>query len=226
MPENNAEKPEQCRVAEAAAAELALGSLGGYERSRMLAHTESCETCRREVAELSQVADAIVRAAPALEPPAGFESRLLDRFGANEPHLSKRKRYLAAAAAVLVALGTGIAMGAATLGGGTTPNPALRLRLASLVAGGSQHGVVALVPAKPARLEMRVSGLAESYWVSCVVASGSKQVTVGSFELHRGSGQWSATLPASWQGAAVTKALLVGDNGAVVATAVFAGRSG
>src|SRR5579875_3751639 len=111
MPENNKDRPEQCRLVEATAAELALGSLGGYERSRVLAHAESCETCRQELDELAQVADAIVRAAPVLEPPVGFESRLLRRLSREDPRSSKRRRIFVAAA-LLVALGSGVGIGA------------------------------------------------------------------------------------------------------------------
>ena len=63
------------------AAELALGVLTGRERARALAHLDGCESCREHVRELTMVGDELLALLPLQEPPAGFESRVLDRLG-------------------------------------------------------------------------------------------------------------------------------------------------
>jgi anti-sigma-K factor RskA len=67
------------------AAELALGVLTGRERARALAHLDGCETCREQVRELSMAGDELLALLPPAEPPAGFESRVLDRLGLVAP---------------------------------------------------------------------------------------------------------------------------------------------
>jgi Putative zinc-finger len=87
------------------APELALGIASGEERARALEHLAVCPECRVLVEEMSDVSDELLLAAPALEPPVGFESRMIDRFRAR-----RRKPRLAmilAAAALLLAVGAG-----------------------------------------------------------------------------------------------------------------------
>jgi hypothetical protein len=67
------------------AAELALGVLTGRERAAALAHLGSCESCREHVRELTMVGDELLALLPPQEPPAGFESRVLDRLGLAVP---------------------------------------------------------------------------------------------------------------------------------------------
>jgi hypothetical protein len=62
-------------------AELALGIADGEERAEALRHLSTCAECRREVEQLSQVADELLLLAPVQEPPAGFESRVVDAMG-------------------------------------------------------------------------------------------------------------------------------------------------
>ena len=63
------------------AAEFALGVLTGRERAAALAHLNGCESCREQVRELTMVGDELLALLPPAEPPAGFESRVLDRLG-------------------------------------------------------------------------------------------------------------------------------------------------
>ena len=64
------------------ASELALDLLYGEERAAALAHLETCGACRREVALLTDAADEIRRLVPEVEPPAGFEDRVVARIAA------------------------------------------------------------------------------------------------------------------------------------------------
>jgi hypothetical protein len=67
------------------ASELALGVLTGRERAAALAHLDGCESCREQVRELTMVQDELLALLPSQEPPAGFESRVLDRLGLTAP---------------------------------------------------------------------------------------------------------------------------------------------
>src|ERR1700685_4706712 len=68
-----------------AAAELALGVLTGRERARALAHLDQCEECRENVRELTGTGEELVGLLPAIEPPAGFETRVMERLGLGTP---------------------------------------------------------------------------------------------------------------------------------------------
>ena len=70
-----------CQDVEAAAAEAALGTLAGAERAAVLSHLSGCSRCRDLVDQLAPVADSLLLLAPPAEPPAGFESRVLNRIG-------------------------------------------------------------------------------------------------------------------------------------------------
>jgi len=93
------------------APELALGIAPGDERARALSHLADCPDCRRLVEELSTLADELLLVAPAQEPPAGFESRVLGGIRAPRERAGRRRRPLiavAAAAAAAVATAAGI----------------------------------------------------------------------------------------------------------------------
>jgi hypothetical protein len=83
--------------------ELALGIADGGQRALALEHAAGCSECRRELGELSSLADELIALAPEREPPPGFESRVLDRLAIRQPtHRPARRRLrrLAFAAAV------------------------------------------------------------------------------------------------------------------------------
>jgi hypothetical protein len=88
--------------------ELALGIADGEDRALALEHLTSCADCRRELEELSTVADDLVALAPRQEPPAGFEGRVLERLKVRRATKRPRRlglRRLSLAAAVLAAAG-------------------------------------------------------------------------------------------------------------------------
>ena len=67
------------------AAELALGVLTGRERAAAVAHLDTCEDCREEVRLLMGAGEQLLELLPPAEPPAGFETRVLDRLGLAAP---------------------------------------------------------------------------------------------------------------------------------------------
>lgn len=114
------ETPDCARVGPLLA-ELATGAATGYERAEALRHVARCPACRGELADLSRVADDVLLLAPLREPPAGFESAVMRRL----PGLARTRRpravrpravrplavrLVAAAAALVVAAGAGVAV--------------------------------------------------------------------------------------------------------------------
>lgn len=133
--------------------ELALGVLAGDERADLVDHVGHCAACRAELSELVQVADLLVQAVPEDEPPAGFEASVLARLPqagrAEEPasagvsaplravgspgrsgrsgrHVGRGRLLLLGAAALVVLVGAGFA-----LGRGTTTSPPVPSALGS-----------------------------------------------------------------------------------------------
>jgi hypothetical protein len=67
------------------AAELALGVLTGRERAMAIAHLDKCEACREHVRQLMATGEQLLELLPSAEPPAGFETRVLERLGLPAP---------------------------------------------------------------------------------------------------------------------------------------------
>jgi anti-sigma factor ChrR (cupin superfamily) len=67
-------------------AELALGALTGRERAAALAHLEECRACREEVRQLMVTGGQLLELLPPADPPAGFETGVLERLGMAVPH--------------------------------------------------------------------------------------------------------------------------------------------
>jgi hypothetical protein len=99
----------RCEETRDLAAEIALGITDGEERAEALRHLSTCEECRRIVGDLSLVADELLVLAPVEEPPAGFESRVVEAMG-----LRKRPRRRPSARWVAARLGPALAAAAVT----------------------------------------------------------------------------------------------------------------
>jgi hypothetical protein len=76
-----------CAMLADVAAELALGVLTGRERADAIDHLDRCETCREDVRKLMATGDELLGLLPPVGPPAGFETRVLDRLGLLAPGL-------------------------------------------------------------------------------------------------------------------------------------------
>lgn len=103
-----------CVTTHEALPELALGIADGEQRAVVLEHIAHCPDCRRELEQLSSLADELIALTPQREPPPGFENRVLERLELRqtEPRRARRRlRRLAFAAAVpAVAAATALAM--------------------------------------------------------------------------------------------------------------------
>ena len=86
------------------APELALGVLSGAERAEALMHVNGCGRCQAYVNELSEAADAIPLLAPEIEPPVGFEQRVLAAGPASRRRSVRRMVAAVAAAAAAAAI--------------------------------------------------------------------------------------------------------------------------
>lgn len=105
--------PDCARIREALA-ELALGIADGEQRAVALDHVADCSDCRRELEELSRVADELIGLAPHHQPPAGFENHVLDRLDVRQRRRRPARRRLTrlafAAALLAVVAATALAM--------------------------------------------------------------------------------------------------------------------
>jgi anti-sigma-K factor RskA len=227
------------------AAELALGVLTGRERARALAHLDWCDTCRENVRQLTVTGEELVGLLPALEPPAGFETRVMERLGLATPapaparHLSLARRvgrklagWMGSAGAgrprrLLAAAAVAVAVIVAGLGGwnlhSATSTP---LSSAALLTASHQTvGKIYFYDSGSQWLYMSVnigpgSGAAGNGTVVCQVEGPDGHVTtIGSFQLTGGYGYWGSPAPVT--NGPLTGARLVTTTGAVLATATF-----
>lgn len=189
--------------------ELALGVATGEERARALEHLADCLECRRDLDELSEVADALLLLSPPAEPPPGFDRRVVERVsGGNgtEPRRGWRRVAAAVAAAVV---GAAVALGAAFLATGEQREFASSYRRALEQARGSYFGGLPLVGSDGERAGHVFGYEGSPPWVIVVVTSGEGTATydvevetgtgrslpLGSFEVTDGRGSFGATLP-------------------------------
>src|SRR5680860_136670 len=100
-------EPYDCAQVADLLAEVATGAATGPDRDRVATHLVYCDPCSHELDELSRAADELLLTAPEHEPPAHFESTVLERIATSEGAPARRPRrgslLLAAAAAVVVA---------------------------------------------------------------------------------------------------------------------------
>jgi hypothetical protein len=166
--------------------------LTGEERAAALSHLATCESCQALVAELSFAADSVLLAAPSVEPPPGFESRVLSRL-VDHPSARAGRRWplLAAAAAVIAIVGGGVGY---ALGSGS-PDRTLPIAAALHGSSGRTVGTVTLATG-PDRMTCVFEDAVfdGSYSVVVVLADGSI-AEVGDFEMPPAPWSWTVELP-------------------------------
>ena len=232
-----------------AAAELALGVLTGRERAQALAHLDQCEACRENVRQLTVTGEELVGLLPAIEPPAGFETRVMERLGLGAPapglapgpvrRVSPARRFRLKVAAwiggggvsyprrMLATAALAAAVIVAGLGGwglhAATSSPAASplSSAAFLTASHQTAGKVYFYNGDHRWLYMSVDiGSAGNDTVICQVEGPDGHLTtVGSFRLSGGYGYWGSPDPVT--SGPLTGARLVTTSGTVLATATF-----
>jgi hypothetical protein len=186
-----------CAQVRELAPELALGVLGGGERAEVIAHVNVCARCQARVLELTEVADALPLLAPEIEPPAGFESRVLARIHAGRRH--DRRRWFAAIAAVAAAVAIlSITVVRVIESGDSTAATTTATTTAGAPVEVAMHGTVTGAPAGWAYVS---DGHAVAVNVNYGVASGDYQVratapggtveTLGTMTVDAGRGSWT-----------------------------------
>jgi hypothetical protein len=63
-------------------AELAVGGIDASERNDLLSHTAVCASCQMALEQTTTVADRLLDETPEIEPPPGFEQRVLSHLNA------------------------------------------------------------------------------------------------------------------------------------------------
>lgn len=222
-----------CDVFDAHADELALGLIDEPLRSSLLAHAAGCTTCRALLDELAAVGDSLLLAAPEMEPPAGFESRVLERLpsaaaltgsasAASQPGAGgdgpRPRRWLAvAAAAVLVSGAAAVAVVVAQRTG-----PADEVEAAIVTASGQEVGEIRLLRDPVPHLLITVpnpQGAPGVRFCELQRPDGS-WVRVGSWEaVDLASGVWAAGIDPSLLDATTMR--VVTDQGVLLATATL-----
>ena len=217
-----------CAAIREALPEVALGIADGEQRARALEHTVRCSECRRELEELSSLADELIALAPQREPPPGFENRVLDRLDVRQPRhrpARRRLRRLAFAAALpAVAAATALAISisyssdlrlanqyrAALMGAHGKYFQSARLKTPAA----QKAGIVFAYQGSPSWMFYTLSGrYASGLYKEQIVTRSGTTVTLPRFRLVNGS--WGIATPVPVQDIALVK-LIPQPGGAVL----------
>jgi len=215
-----------CEELGAVDAELALGTADARTRAAALQHLERCSSCRRHVQRLSEVSDGLSELVPPVEPPAGFESRVISALHPAPSPTSRNvtHRFMIAAAVVALALIAGITGWLVGTSKATSNPPSHSSAAANghavaadLVGQQGTLGQVVLSAGDDPWLSMAVQGEVGHAQVRCqVVESDGRVITLGSFPVEGGYGYWASALPT---GATVRTVRITDRTGAVLAAA-------
>jgi len=186
--------------------DLALGSLPGDDRARLLDHIGECAACATEAAELTSVIDeVVVHLAPRADPPAGFESLVLARIASRPAATRWWRRPMTVAAVVAIAV-AGTATGLYVTGGGSSrldgeyvhSLQALggkELRAAPLLQRGHTWGQAFVYEGKQSWVFVSMSwDVPDGAYRVVLDRSDGPSLTVGMIRLHRGEGSAGTTV--------------------------------
>jgi hypothetical protein len=163
------------------AAELALGVLTGRERAQALAHLDHCASCREEVGQLTATGEGLLGLLPSVEPPAGFEARVMDRLGLAAPAPSPASRASWVSRMSHLGRKTARPAGADRAGPGSRTRRVLALAAVALAVVAAGLGGWGLRPGSPAPAGTPLS--------SATLLSASHQAA-GKIFLYEGSSRW------------------------------------
>jgi anti-sigma factor RsiW len=184
-----------CAQVRELAPELALGVLGGAERSEVIAHVNACARCQAYVLELTEAADALPLLAPEAEPPIGFETRVMTRIQAGPRRL--RRRWVASVAAVAAAVAiVSITTVRVIESGDTSTSPttahavAAPVAVAMVGASGGPAGWAYVADHHAVAVSVSYGVESGSYAVRVTAPSGA-HVTLGTLMVDGGHGSWT-----------------------------------
>jgi hypothetical protein len=217
--------------------ELALGLVTGRERADALTHLQGCEGCRKHLAGLTRLHDELLAVIPDIEPPPGFETRVLARLDTTpdrrRPPIPATIVATALAAAVIAAaVIAGAVIGGATLTGSF--NPATDTAASPVAAGvrpvlfapllieGREIGKVYAYPEKPSWLYLYLDTATGQRPLTCTLLRRDGTTTIAaSFPVLDGNAFWGG--PVSIDRATLAGVRVTDDTGAVLASAGFDG---
>ncbi|HKS50305.1 MAG TPA: hypothetical protein VJS67_00365 [Pseudonocardiaceae bacterium] len=231
-----------CPQCQELAEELALGVLSCHQRADALAHLEGCSSCQDKVSALTATADRLVELLPPVEPPTGFEQRVISALTLSPPPPTQRWRQPVATGLAAIALATsGWTLGRMTH---NLPPPEASpqtqtgndgqageravlyapLTTAQQDTAAHQVGQAYLYPGHPSwiYLSLDAADTTTSGTVSCeLMRRDGSAVPLGSFALINGHGTWGGPAPVDRDTFAGAK--LINSNGHTLANARFGG---
>ncbi len=217
---------ELCAEFEEHVGALAIGELAEPEASRLLAHAGGCPSCQAHLDAVSGVVDSLLQLTPRVEPPPGFESRVLERLHVGVSAPRARWRSFAVVAACVAALLGGIALGNTALRGAddsANANAGTVARSGTIAApDGSSLGSAQLVSGARPFVLVTIDNPKDSnrdVWCELLLASG-QSVTVGSWGYDDVAGKvWAVGIDPALL--AAVEMHIVDADGNVLATAIL-----
>jgi Putative zinc-finger len=215
--------PLHCAEVRELVPELALGVLSGSERAEVLLHASQCTRCQALIGELGEAADALPSLAPEIEPPTGFETRVLGTLlGSRRKHARRWGLALAltAAAAAIISI---VAVQWIDAGSGHTTSsaPVAAVRSVAMVRDrGMRVGRVYATAGKPAAIVVTVD-----YWVATgtyrveLQPAGGPVQRLGTIQIDDGRGSWGGAARLATSGS--TRVALVDSQDTVVCHATL-----
>jgi hypothetical protein len=221
-------RPLTCAEMHDVAPEMALGVLSGEERGAAIAHLESCSRCHVDLSALADVADQLLLAAPRVDPPPGFEVRVLARLEAESARAAgvgrtatspvragrRRARRTWSVRAVGIAAAAVLMVVARPTG-----EPQVAASADVVATTGHTIGRAVMEPGDPARITIDMAGWAyadppyvvppdESYQLRIERSDG---VTSFAALTHGAGSRWSATLGNTAAGDVAAVAVVDGE---------------
>lgn len=212
-----------CATVREQAAELALGILPAEERAAALSHIEQCRECRSYVHDLTLVGEELLTLLPAVEPPPGFENKVLNSLVRPVRHARKRKLVATAVAATawIGAWLTGALVGFPVGSQDSASPPSEAVIEAEFTSTGQPVGHAYVYADEPtwAYMDMNQTG-GQTGLVRCdLVLRNGRTIEIGTFRVAAGRGHWGSPVPVA--AADLSSIRLVGTDGTVMAAASF-----
>jgi hypothetical protein len=206
--------------------ELALGILSGTERADVLAHLDTCASCRAESGEWAATVDVLPSLLAEAEPPAGFEGRTLERLRADQtrvPRRSMTQRILALAAVVAFVMVASIAVVRIIDARGSS-SPSTDVTSANMIGHRGRRAGDAFMTSGGERylfVDVDYGVKTGMYRVEALDAQ-SGVTSLGHVFVSAGHGAWAGELPGGGKGATPAMVRLVDPDGHVLCAARFA----